>query len=124
MAVAGALIVMSGLALLSLVISQLHKVFRIPVKRKEKTKQKKELLKEEAKDKEGAASPDRCLSDIDERASLYQPLVEHLDEFFQLRELYEISRKNNFPHPHLTIRDLRGAGILVPKGDGIFCWNK
>ena len=124
MAIAGALIVISGLTVLAFVIAQLHKLIGLFEKLEQKQKQKKELLKKEAKDKQKAPSLDRCLSNIDETADLYQPLVEQLNDSFQLRELYEISRKNNFPHPHLTIRHLRSAGILVPKGDGIFYWSK
>lgn len=125
MAFAGALIVLSGLAVLSVIISQLHKVVAILDHREEKKKQRKELsIFPEAEEKQEWIIPDRFPMDIDEAASIYLPLIDQLEKPFRLSQLYEISRKNNLPHPHLTIREFREAGILVNAGDGFFTWNQ
>lgn len=124
MAVAGALIVISGLAILSVVISQLHKVIAILEYHVEKQKQKKELsisLRSEKKQK--WVIPDQFPSDIGEAAGIYRPLIDQLEQPFLLSQLYVISRENNLPHPHLTIRSFREEGILVNAGDGFFIWN-
>lgn len=67
---------------------------------------------------------EHVLSDIDEAAKLYEPLVYDMEQPFQLSHLYEISEQNDLPHVHLTIKMLREAGILVPAGDGAFTWSK
>ena len=118
MAAVGALIVFSGLVVLSLVISQLHKF--IP------------LLEKYGHEK--CASPDatsvpftqpkpKSQPDIKEQAELFQPIIESLDPSFPLSELYSQAQEHNIPHPHLTISAFRDAGILVPLGDGIFSWD-
>jgi len=30
----------------------------------------------------------------------------------------------DLPHPHLSIKYLQEAGVLVPQGDGTFTWDK
>ena len=117
-AVAGGLIVMSGLSILALVISQLHKVIDfienfgkkpIPVHKKEET---------------GNALPDLLDADMGQLCDLSRPYVEKLGASFQLCELYNVFTQNNLPHPHLTIRSLRESGKIVPLGEGVFCWNR
>lgn len=124
MAVAGALIVLSGLAILSFVISQLHKVIAILEYHIEKQKQRKERLKSLRTEKtQERVIPDRFPEDIGEAAGIYRQLIDQLEQPFLLSQLYEISRENNLPHPHLTIRSFREEGILVNAGDGFFMWN-
>lgn len=125
MALAGALIVLSGLAVLSFIISQFHKVVAILEHREEKKKQIEALsAQREAEDRQEVIIPDRFPSEISETASIYRPLIDQIEQPFRLSELYEISQKNNLPHPHLTIRSFREAGILVNAGDGFFTWNQ
>jgi len=117
-AIVGGLIVMSGLAILSLVISQLYKVIDfienfgkkpIPVHKNEKS---------------GNALPDLLDADMGQLCDLSRPYVEKLGASFQLCELYDVFTQNNLPHPHLTIRSLRESGKIVPLGEGVFCWNR
>ncbi|MCP4109362.1 MAG: hypothetical protein GY749_28205 [Desulfobacteraceae bacterium] len=116
-AITGASIVMTGLTVLSLIISQLPKV----VAYMEKCKKEKELLKMR-RDME-AKNAGRPPLDIEVLVSGYKPLVEELGESFDLDELHALCRNNNMPHAHLSIRSLREAGMLIPQGDGIFTWN-
>ncbi|MBW2620680.1 MAG: OadG family protein [Deltaproteobacteria bacterium] len=124
MAFVGALIVFSGLVVLSLVISQLHKVLMFFEKKPVDFQQDRETPSvEQPEDKPGLLLPKQFPSDINEIVRLYKPLVEALGETFYLSKLYEILRKNNFPHPHITLTALRESEILIPDGDGVFTWN-
>jgi hypothetical protein len=125
MAAAGALIVLCGLAVLSFVISQLHKFVDLLETRRES------LQHIRARSKTVTAGggpefviPERFPEDIREAANLYKSLVEQLGPAFPLSELYVSCYKNGLPHPHLTIKSFREAGILVPVGGGDFSWKQ
>ena len=115
MAVAGALIVMSGLAVLALVISQLKRLAEFIENRRS-----------------GPSPPDRSVPagkpppsfDIDEIKGTYQQAAQQLGDSFELTELYHLAGEKGFPHVHLSIRSLRETGWLVPVGEGRFTWKK
>ena len=111
MAITGAIIVMCGLSLLALIISQLHKVIGIFEKRKEATH-----LAHQTADTD-------ILNDLAATARMYQPLTAQLGDQFHLTQLYRVFEKEKLPHPHLTIRALRAAKYLQPLGDGLFGWK-
>jgi hypothetical protein len=67
--------------------------------------------------------PEKFPDSIDQVAALYEPLVKQLPETFSLDALYALTRENKYPHPHLTIRAFRAAGILKPQGEGQFSWK-
>jgi hypothetical protein len=123
MAIAGASIVFSGLVILSLAISQLHKLLTIWENKGNFFNRNKRTSVNATEEVLDLNLPVRFPSDINEAARLYHPLVEKLGQPFQLVQLYEVSRKKGFPHPHLTISLLRQAKVLVPEGDGVFFWN-
>lgn len=120
MAVAGALIVMAGLTILSLVISQLHKIAAFLEKRVEKRSEKKQAVKTAPKE---AVVPKPPAFDIDEAQARLKPLVAELGESFDLTNLYELANNGELPHVHLSIRSLRESGVIVPAGDGRFVWR-
>jgi Na+-transporting methylmalonyl-CoA/oxaloacetate decarboxylase gamma subunit len=118
MAVTGALIVMTGLSVLSLAISQLYKLVALF--------EKKEKKAEKASDKkpENQIKPlDFPLADLRLAADQYKPLTSKLGESFELGVLFKLFQECNLPHPHLTIRSFRESGILVPIGEGRFSWK-
>jgi len=122
-AVLGATIVFSGLVVLSLAISQLKKIVDFVEKRQQRG-QKKDGLKDDAIiTPEDFVLPAIFPEDIHETALLYKPLFEKLGETFNLPELYKLSQEKKYPHPHLTIKQLRQAQILLPAGDGSFKWH-
>ena len=124
MALAGAVIVFSGLVVLSFVISQLHKVLMFFEKKSVGVQQNIEIpAVEPSEDTTGFLLPEPFPTDINEIVRLYTPLVETLGESFYLSSLYENLRKNDFPHPHITLTALRETKILIPDGDGVFTWN-
>lgn len=117
MAVTGALIVMCGLSVLSLIISQLHKVVGL-------FEQKPVTLETETPKPAGLKLKDvDLLNDLPSTAKLYQAVSTDLGEQFTLNKLYAVSREQNLPHTHITIRSFREAGLLVPVGDDLFTWK-
>lgn len=124
MAFAGALIVFAGLVLLSSVISQLHKMLLFWERKHPVFKNSHKTLEDdEPEEAPGLNAPREFPTDLDETARLYQLLIETIGETFYLSDLYEIAKKNDFPHPHITLTAFREAEILVPYGDGVFGWN-
>ncbi len=122
MALAGALIVFAGLVVLSLAISQIHKILTL-FEKEEKEVDFQQDLKAPEEDKPLISLPKQLPEDIKEIARLYQPLIDELGETFYLSNLYEIARKNKFPHPHITLTTFRESEILIPYGEGVFTWN-
>ncbi len=124
MAFAGILIVFAGLVILSSVISQLHKVLLFWEKKHPVFKNNHKIPKnDEPEETSGLNVPRTFPTDLYETAGLYQPLIESIGDTFYLSDLYEIAKKNDFPHPHITLSAFREAEILVPYGDGVFGWN-
>lgn len=113
-AATGAGIVFTGLATLSFIISQLHKLVALLDRPPKATV---EVVVEEEKI---VWNPPDCPNDIEVAIRLYQPLIEELPPEFELAELYALARKYHLPHPHLSIRCLRDAGRLESTGEGIF----
>ena len=120
MAIAGALIVMSGLTVLSLVISQLHKIAALLVRKGTADSDHKEALQTAPQD---APAPKPPACDIIEARANFTPLAAELEETFELKNLYELANSKNLPHVHLSIRCLRDSGVIVPTGDGRFAWR-
>lgn len=117
-AIIGTGIVFSGLVVLSIAISQLHKLLILWDKR-----DKFINPNGQKKIKSDISMPERFPQDINEVAELYKPIFAKLEATFQLAELYKLSQTYNFPHPHLTIKNFRQAQILVPVGNGNFKVN-
>jgi hypothetical protein len=125
MAYTGAIIVFSGLVVLSFVVSQLNRIlsfwenFISKFNQNHQTEQTDEMQGEDT-----FLVPHLVPSDINEAASYYSHLIEDLEQPFELTRLYEISQQKGFPHPHITISNFRQANILVPAGDGLFTWSQ
>jgi biotin carboxyl carrier protein len=124
MSVTGATIVFCGLAVLSLIISQLHRLLALvgarPEGREKAEEKPKSIEPPEAKPKEVIRI---CPDDIEENARLYEPLVKELGDSFDLVALHRLARERDYPHTHLSISCLRCAGHLAPEGDGRFSWR-
>jgi hypothetical protein len=120
MAIAGALIVMSGLSLLSFVISQLHKLAALLEKTSGKQSEKA-LARKTEKQIPSAVHPPAF--NIDEAREAMAPLVSELGEDFELKLLYELAAANDLPHVHLSIRSLRESGVIAPTAEGLFRWQ-
>ncbi len=119
MAIVGATIVLSGLTILSLIISQLHKLVGLI----EKKQPPPTATPPDPEEETNNSLTDGCPASIEATVDLYRPLIEELDEQFLLIDLYSLADRYHLPHPHLSIRCLRDAGKIVAQGDGVFVWN-
>lgn len=125
MAFTGALIVFAGLVLLTTIIYIFPKILMLWEKRQIKLEQNHKMpIEDEPDEKPDLSLPKLFPSDINEIAHLYKPLIEELGETFYLAEFYKISRKNDFPHPHITLAAFRDSEILIPHGEGVFTWHQ
>jgi hypothetical protein len=97
MAVTGALLVMLGLATLSLIISQLHKIIGFF---------EKETVTPDKADSDKRPLPVAAdvdyLADPEAAANLYKALSADLGDPFDLAQLYRLAQKDKLPHPHYT----------------------
>ncbi len=125
----GILVVFSSLIILSVIISQLHRILAVWDKKEDLLPGAMTLDGSQIKENEKAPSSGRektiphphvCPGDINEIAAIWAPLVEQLDDPFLLADLYKLAVKNGFPHPHMTIQRLRQENILVPAGNRMF----
>lgn len=119
MAVVGATTVFVGLAVLSFVISQVHKLLDAWENRA-----KDKAVAAERPTEKAPARQEQRLPTVSELCSIYRPLVEQLQEPFLLTQLFEKSKEMDLPHPHLSIKSLQEADVLVARGDGTFTWNQ
>ena len=118
MAAAGACIVLSGLTVLSFLISLLH---RIPgVSEKKPTPQEKPV---EAPPVPKKTIPDRLPDDINDAAKIMVELTDELGESFTLMDLHCKCKDAGLPNPHMSINRFRDAGILIALGEGQFSWQ-
>ena len=125
MAAVGATIVFLGLVVLSFVISQIHKILKLWEKRDATPEPQKDVAApSEAPEMRAADYRPRQLPSLNDLISIYRPLIAQLKEPFELSQLFEISKKMDLAHPHLSIKQLWDAGVLVAQGDGTFTWNK
>ena len=124
-AAVGASIVFTGLVVLSLVISQIHRLLNLWEDR--------EKIASRFKQQPAAVKPhqtaetyygDQKLPSLEQLIKAYKPLIEKLEEPFKLSQVFEIANKNDMPHPHLSIQRLQEADVLVAQGDGTFTWNE
>ena len=123
MAIAGALIVFSGLVVLSTAISQIHKILLFFENKYAGFRNNNQIQEnDEPEEQPESALPTIFPTELDEIACLYQPLIKEIGDTFFLSDHYKIAKENNFPHPHITITAFRDAKILIPYGDGVFSW--
>ena len=122
MAITGAIIVMSGLTVLSIIISQLHRIIGLLENRKTKND-----LAQTAEEQTPVMETQPALtelSDLGNNVNRFQLLTTDAGETFDLTTLHQIFIQNDDPHPHLTIRSLREQGYLVSAGEGRFTWKR
>ena len=120
MAIAGALIVMSGLSVLSFIISKLHNIIELMEKRGKSG----DAVAQPAPAPIPAVTADHDLSNLEGSLSCYCDETARLGSTFTLQDLFLVFKECDFPHPHLTIRNLKEEGYLVSEGADRFSWKK
>ena len=121
MALAGAIIVMSGLSVLSFIISQLHKVVDFMENRKGSGTA--EDIPPQASKDPAVLTADHDLSNLDGCLTCYCQASAKLGNTFTLQDLFAVFQECDYPHPHLTIRSLKEEGLLITAGEGLFSWK-
>ncbi|OQY60170.1 MAG: hypothetical protein B6245_02875 [Desulfobacteraceae bacterium 4572_88] len=116
--VVGISIVFTGLTMLSIIISQLHKMLDFWDNRHDFRERIKNARKEEI------IADISLYPDIKGTARQFKLLTERLGEPFPLPELLELSEKCHLAHPHRTINALLQAKLLVPDDKGYYLWNQ
>lgn len=146
MAALGILVVFTSLTILSVIISQLHKILILWDNKNTMLHggtAGKKLQTPVSEEKTGAAGgyktigcdnrewpgdpdhqqPDTWPENTGGLADMWSPLIEKLDDPFTLADLYKLADENQFPHPHLTITRLRRENILTPVQNQRFTFN-
>ena len=120
MAIAGSLIVITGLSVLAFVISQLNRVADF-LETGFKKRPDEILPPMKERDKPAPNCPPSF--NIAEAKAALAPLAANLGEKFDLKRLYESAAANDLPHVHLSIRSLRESNNIVPATEGLFRWQ-
>lgn len=116
MAGAGACIVLTGLAVLSFLISLLPKLTG--------SFEKKAVAKVETPEPEsGPETPASTTENKEDETAAYTALTEDLGDAFTLIDLHRKAREANLTHPHFSIKRFIESGVLVSVGEEQFSWQ-
>jgi len=118
-AAVGISIVFTGLTLLSLIISQLHKVLKLWDERGEIYQR---LTQGQEKDEE-ILQDIRLSHDLEESARHFGLLATRAGDPFSLPKLLDLSVKCGLIRPHATLNYLILKKQIVPDGNGYFIWD-
>jgi len=122
-ALLGVSIVFTGLVLLALVLSQLHKLLRLWENRSSIGQLVKERWKSESAVTDQETTKSEPSSDLIESRRQYQMLVERIGEPFALPRLLRLAEKSGLHRPHATINELIQADIILPDDNGYYTWK-
>ena len=126
MALTGALIVFTGLTILSLAISCIPKLMAIFENRIVTVSEDGAgIIPREDRGEFTPATtvPSTMPLELAACAEIYDTFIQDLGQCFPLTSLYQLCRQKEIPHPHITISALRQAGYLTAEGDGQFSWK-
>ena len=121
MAGAGACIVLSGLTVLSFLISLLPRLTALFEKKPVPEKVAPAPPVEDGPQK--ATVPETLPDNLEAAAAAYAALTTGLGTEFSMVDLHKKAKEMDLPHPHLSINRFREAGMLIAKGDGVFSWQ-
>lgn len=118
MAGTGACIVLSGLAVLSFLISMIPRLTGLFEEKPQKQKEAAEPTLSPA-----VTVPAKLPDDIEAAVAIYIEMTADLGDTFSLVDLHCKSKEVGLPHPHISINRFRDAGVLISAGDGLFSWK-
>lgn len=118
MAGAGACIVLSGLTVLSFLISMIPRLTGLF-----ETKHTPPVETAAPETQPQCMVPEKMPDDPQAACTIFISLTESLGENFSLIDLHRVSKEVGLPHPHLSINRFREAGLLVSIGQGQFTWQ-
>jgi hypothetical protein len=120
-AAVGVSIVFTGLTVLALMISQLHKVLTF-------WENRDQFYAAFRKQRGAKPAAEETLifvpGNIQESARNYRMLAGRMKEPFALPRLLEDAVRCGISHPHSTLNELILSQIIVPDGEGYYRWNR
>ncbi len=122
MAGAGACIVLTGLAVLSFLISMIPR-FTSLFEKKTVRSGHQEAPPEKVGVAPSVIVPETLPDDIDAASAIYIAFTEDLGADFDLIDLHRKAKEIGLPHPHLSISRFRDAGRLISTGEDRFSWQ-
>ena len=117
----GVSIVFVGLTLLSLSISQLHKILDI-WETKEKHTNNRDRTTVPLTEVKTKPLPSMSANEI-ENIRQYKMIVDRIGDPFSLPKLLYLAKKIGLERPHSTINNLLVKKIIVSDGKGYFIWK-
>jgi len=125
--VVGVTIVFSGLVMLSLVISQLHKLLALW----EDPSKIKTFFKAKQKEAPTEVLPGKPISEQviftesqKEMAKQFFLLARTMEDHFSLPRLLHFAQISDLKDPYSSLNNLLKIKIIVPDGSGLFTWDK
>ncbi len=125
--VVGISIVFSGLVVLSLVISQLHKcldLYENPQKIKKWFSREKQMGEEPDKQLETGVDLLVLTQEQKEISKQFALLVRNLEDHFSLPRLLDLARISGVKNFHSNLNMLLKSAIIFPDNEGFFCWDQ
>jgi len=119
----GISIVFTGLTLLSLSISQIHKILDFWENRSDFFDRIKSARKNGKKTCPPLSTEFRSL-DMAKTVMEYKLLTDRTGVPFSLPRVLKMAKKSGLHRPHSSINELLKAGLILPDGDGFFYWNE
>lgn len=121
--VVGISIVFTGLILLSLVISQLHKVLAVY----ENPGKIKAWFSRETLSADGLETGSPVMVIQEEQkgiAKQFSLLVRTMEDHFSLPRLLHLAQISGIKNPHSNLNLLLKSAIIFPDNEGFFCWDQ
>ena len=118
----GISIVFTGLTMLALAISQIHKVLGFWDRRNNYYQRIKKVWQRKHRPDTTTSEP-ALPKDVKESARQFKVLIEQMGEPFSLPKLIDFSKKCGFLRSYSSINSLLQAKLIIPDGKGYFRWN-
>ena len=119
--VIGISIVFVSLILLSLAVSQVHKLIELWDK---KNTYYQRLKKSQKKGDQKIPSDMPVPQDVRRSSRQFKLLIEWIGEPFPLPKLLDLSEKCGLSSPHSTINEFIKCKLIIPDENGYYLWNK
>lgn len=123
MAFVGVSIVFTGLLLLSVTLSQLHRILDLWEKKGELYQ--KIVEKREEKAKSVKAYRDLTVTEwMEDSVKQFNILVQAMDDPFALPVLLDVAQKRGLLRPHSALTEFLKIELIIPDGNGYYRWDK
>ncbi len=119
----GITIVFTCLTLLSLTLSQLHKVLGLWDKRKDIVQGIKEKKEQKANLADSLKKSDVQVN-LEDAARQFNILIKTMNDPFSLPELIDLAKKRGLNRPHSTVNAMLKVKLIIPDEKGYYHWDE